>query len=188
MAQSELLKKVVAALDATGTPYMLTGSYASSLQGQPRSTHDIDLVVAITPIAAQTLLRAFAAPQYYLDELAVSEAINKKSQFNLIENDTGDKVDFWLLTNEPFDQSRFSRRYLQEFQGERFYVSSPEDTLLMKLHWAVMSGGSEKQFNDAKSIFELQSDLLDLSYIESWVKLLDVASLWERIMREAQSD
>jgi hypothetical protein len=187
MAQSELLKKVVAALDATGTPYMLTGSYASSLQGQPRSTHDIDLLVAITPTAARTLLQLFTDPQYYLDEFAVNDAITRKSLFNLIENDSGDKVDFWMLTDEPFDQSRFSRRYLQEFQGEQFYVSSPEDTLLMKLRWADMSGGSEKQFNDAKSIFELQSGVLDLQYIEHWVKHLDVASLWERLRREAQS-
>ena len=56
MSQSELLKKVTIALEATGTPYMLTGSYASSLQGEPRLTHDIDLVVAITLAAARSLL------------------------------------------------------------------------------------------------------------------------------------
>jgi hypothetical protein len=56
MSQSELLKKVIIALEATGTPYMLTGSYASSLQGEPRLTHDIDLVVAITLAAARSLL------------------------------------------------------------------------------------------------------------------------------------
>jgi hypothetical protein len=51
MSQSELLKKTIAALEAANTPYMLTGSFASSLQGEPRLTHDIDLVVAITPSA-----------------------------------------------------------------------------------------------------------------------------------------
>jgi hypothetical protein len=55
MSQSELLKKTIAALDAAKTPYMLTGSYASSLQGELRLTHDIDLVVAITPAAVASL-------------------------------------------------------------------------------------------------------------------------------------
>jgi len=186
MSQSELLRKVIATLDATGTPYMLTGSHASSLQGQPRSTHDIDLVVAISHSAAQSLLQAFAAPEYYLDETSVNEAIRRKSQFNLIDTDSGDKVDFWLLTDEPFDQSRFSRRRLEEFQGLQFYISQPEDTLLMKLHWAEMSGGSEKQFNDAKSIFELQGDALDMTYIEHWAQVLDVMPLWNRLQREAR--
>src|SRR5580698_8759475 len=104
MSQSELLKKVVAALEASNTPYMLTGSYASSLQGEPRLTHDIDLVVEITPWAARSLLRHFPAPDYYLDEPAVLDAINRKSQFNLVEVRSGDKVDFWMLSDEPFDQ------------------------------------------------------------------------------------
>jgi len=109
MSQSELLKKVIVALEATGTPYMLTGSYASSLQGEPRLTHDIDLVVAITPVAARALISAFASPDYYLDEFAVNDAIARKSQFNLLDVSAGDKVDFWILTDEPFDQTRFAR-------------------------------------------------------------------------------
>jgi hypothetical protein len=43
----------------------------------------------------------------------------------------GDKVDFWMLTEDPFDRSRFARRYYEEVLGIRFAVSSPEDTILM---------------------------------------------------------
>jgi hypothetical protein len=186
MSQSELLKKVVAALEATGTPYMLTGSYASSLQGEPRLTHDIDLVVALTPSAAQSLQLKFPAPDYYLDENAVAEAIERKSQFNLLDVRSGDNVDFWLLTGEPFDPSRFARRYVEEFEGQRLHVSRPEDTILMKLHWAALSGGSEKQFGDARSVYELQQNSLDLSYLEQWAKSLGVTTLWERLKNEAE--
>ena len=133
MSQSELLKKTISALEAANTPYMLTGSFASSLQGEPRLTHDIDLVVAITPAAVGALLAAFPAPDYYLDEAAVTEAIALKSQFNLLDVVAGDKVDFWPLTDDPFDQSRFARRYVEEFEGQRLHVSRPEDTIIMKL-------------------------------------------------------
>lgn len=47
MSQQELLKKIIEILDGTGIQYMLTGSVASSLQGEPRSTHDIDMVIGI---------------------------------------------------------------------------------------------------------------------------------------------
>lgn len=188
MSQSELLKKVAAALEATSTRYMLTGSYASSLQGEPRLTHDIDLVVAIAPAAARSLALMFPPPDFYLDEAAVVEAIKRKDQFNLLDVRNGDKVDFWMLSDEPFDQSRFARRYAEEFEGMRIHVSSPEDTILMKLRWAQMSGGSEKQFGDALSVYELQRDRLNLQYIELWAASLGINSLWNRLKREAHAD
>jgi predicted nucleotidyltransferase len=85
MSQQELLKRVVDVLDAAGVPYMATGSIVSSLQGEPRSTHDIDLVVAITPAGAQALLKAFPPPDYYLDDLAVREAMRRRDMFNLLD-------------------------------------------------------------------------------------------------------
>jgi hypothetical protein len=48
-----------------------------------------------------------------------------------------------------------------------------------------MSGGSEKQFNDALRVFEVQRDSLDLPYIEHWVNELGTGELWERIKRDA---
>lgn len=45
MLQPELLiRKVVQILESAGIEYMMTGSIVSSLQGEPWSTHDIDLV------------------------------------------------------------------------------------------------------------------------------------------------
>jgi hypothetical protein len=185
MSQSELLKKVVNALDAAQVPYMLTGSYASSLQGEPRLTHDIDLVVALTPTAARWLLTAFPPPDFYLDETAIAEAIAHQSQFNLLDASAGDKVDFWILTDEAFDRSRFPRRYLENVNGQQVFVSRPEDTILMKLRWAEMSGGSEKQYRDALGVYELQFSTLDIPYIDQWAKQLQVEDLWQRLTQEA---
>lgn len=46
MNASETLKRVIAALHESGIPYMLTGSFASAHYGTPRSTLDLDLVIA----------------------------------------------------------------------------------------------------------------------------------------------
>jgi hypothetical protein len=64
-------------------------------------------------------------------------------------------------------------------------VSAPEDTILAKLRWARLSGGSEKQYLDALRVYELQNEMLDREYIREWAKKLDVTSDWERILREA---
>lgn len=68
MSQSDLLKHVVQVLHQIGIEYMVTDSIASSLQGEPRSTHDIDLVVAIHPSDVPQLVQAFPPPDFYLDE------------------------------------------------------------------------------------------------------------------------
>jgi hypothetical protein len=188
VSQSELLKKVVDVLDRSQTPYMLTGSYASSLQGEPRLTHDIDLVVLISASGSKALLDTFTAPDYYLDAQSIQDAIERVGQFNLLDVTGGDKVDFWILTDDPFDQSRFHRRTIEEFAGQKLHVSRPEDTILMKLRWSALSGGSEKQFGDARGVYELQSGTLDLDYMNHWAKTLGVMDDWQRLQRESSSN
>jgi hypothetical protein len=188
MSQQELLKLVIARLDRAGIEYMLTGSLASSLQGEPRATHDIDLVVAIRGTRSdivRTLLSTFAGPEFYLDEDAIRNAIDAQTMFNMIEVGEGNKVDFWVLTDDAFDQERFSGRIVEHFDGTPLRVSRPEDTILMKLRWAQMSGGSEKQFGDALRVYEVQYGLLNQTYLDDWASKLGVTALLERLRSQA---
>jgi len=186
MSQQELLKQVIQALDQAGIQYMITGSVVSSLQGEPRSTHDIDMVIAIEKSKVHELVEAFPPPDFFIDEDSILDAINRQSMFNLIAVTTGDKVDFWMLTDEPFDQSRFSRKISEEFMDLKMQVSSPEDTILAKLKWTKLSGGSEKQFTDALRVYEVQYGELNLDYLEHWAKKLFVESLWKRLIDDAE--
>ena len=186
MSQQELLRQVIQILSEAGIDYMVTGSVASSMQGEPRSTHDIDLVVALPANAADALLNAFLPPDFYLSEEAIREALEKRSMFNLLSLTDGEKVDFWILTDEPFDQSRFSRKQTEELLGLQLSVSRPEDTILAKLRWAKLSGGSEKQFTDALRVYEVQQPILEIDYLNRWVSQLGVDDLWHRLQSEAK--
>jgi hypothetical protein len=186
MSQQELLKRVISVLEDLGIEYMITGSIASSLQGEPRSTHDIDIIIGMQISKIDKLVESFPFPDFYLDKNSIINAINRQEMFNLIDVKEGNKVDFWMLTDDLFDQSRFSRRYTEDFDGIKIRVSSPEDTILAKLKWAKLSGGSEKQFIDALRIYELQFDKLDTDYLEYWVKELNIEQLWEQLKQEAE--
>ncbi|MFH1920809.1 MAG: hypothetical protein ABIP48_13075 [Planctomycetota bacterium] len=186
MSQPELLKTVVRFLEQAGIECMLTGSLVSSLQGEPRSTHDIDFIVQVGTSDVENIVRGFPPPQYYVSESAILEAIVHKGMFNLLDTEGGDKVDFWLLTDEPFDRSRFARRQIEGLFGVCVPVSAPEDTILAKLRWAKLSGGSQKQLTDAMRVYELQRSVLDLEYIEQWAEELEVQALWSRLRREAE--
>ena len=186
MSQQELLSKVVQTLDALGIDYMITGSIASSMQGEPRSTHDIDIVVQLSAGEAPKLLQAFPEPDYYLSEDSIREALRQQSMFNLLQVAEGEKVDFWILTDEPFDQARFARKRVEELLGMHLKVSAPEDTILVKLRWSKMSGGSEKQITDALRVLEVQRDQLDLHYLQEWSVQLDVHDLLQKLLEQAK--
>ena len=189
MSQPELLKLVAGRLEAAGIEYMVSGSIASSLQGEPRSTHDIDIVIAVripATDAAARLKAAFPEPDFYLDEAAARAAILARAMFNLVDTREADKVDFWLLTEDAFDRARFQRRYVESFEGVRLPVSRPEDTILMKLRWAAMMGGSEKQFVDALRVYEVQHGRLDEPYLDRWADTLGVVAALTRLRAEAR--
>jgi hypothetical protein len=189
MSQSELLKRVVARLQQGGIEHMLTGSVVSSLQGEPRATHDIDVVIAVRGTAEQlagALKAAFPEPDYFLDEDAARTAIRLHSMFNMLDAREGDKVDFWLLSDDDFDRSRFSRRVTEQFEGTTLVVSRPEDTILGKLKWSALSGGSEKQFTDALRVYEVQHGQLDQDYLDAWAARLGVSALLEQLRARAE--
>lgn len=182
MSQTQLLSEVVHALDGAGVGYLLSGSLASSLQGEPRATHDIDLVVEVDVRLVDALAAAFGADAYFFDAVAARSALDRRGMFNLIDTCTGDKVDFWALTDEPFDVSRFSRRTRVRAFGSDLVVSSPEDTILQKLKWAAASGGDgQRQVRDAAGVYELQAGVLDEDYLDRWAANLGVTQLLAQV-------
>lgn len=48
MSVSRLFEKLQEALEAIGIPYFVTGCFVSSAHGIPRSTNDIDIIIAPT--------------------------------------------------------------------------------------------------------------------------------------------
>ncbi|MGD2154528.1 MAG: hypothetical protein PVG79_14760 [Gemmatimonadales bacterium] len=66
------------------------------------------------------------------------------------------------------------------------WVSSPEDTILAKLRWARLSGGSQKQETDALRVYEVQYSLLDTEYMEGWVEALGLRAEWQRLLEVAR--
>ncbi|OHD73255.1 MAG: hypothetical protein A2V99_06685 [Spirochaetes bacterium RBG_16_67_19] len=187
MSQQELLIAVAASLDEQSVAYLLTGSIVSSLFGEPRLTHDIDILVQASALDPPKLARSFPPPRYYLDAPeSIERTIREGSMFNLIDVSTGDKVDFWILSDSPFDLSRLQRRKRLNLFGALVWVSSPEDIIIAKLSWAKLSGSSEKQFQDALRVFEVQGVALDLGYCELWAARQGVRQLWERLLAEAE--
>jgi hypothetical protein len=186
LPQQKLLNSLVEALNLSGIEYMLTGSIVSSLQGEPRMSHDIDVVIEATFGVAARIAETFSGPRYYCDPESIRDAIRTGGMFNLIDTETGDKIDFWTLTDSMFDLSRFARRIQVELFGQKIWVSSPEDTILAKLRWSKMCGESSKQLTDAFHVHELNVKNLDNQYLQQWIIHLDLKDQWKRMIEFAE--
>ena len=73
-----------------------------------------------------------------------------------------------------------------EALGLELSVSTPEDTILMKLRCSAQAGGSEKHLGDALRVYELQAGSLDEGYLDEWAARLEVAAALAAIRRQAR--
>jgi len=181
MGAGDFLRRLTGILERAGVPYMLSGSMASALHGDPRATQDIDLVVEIAPPTLSALLRALPESDYYVSADAARDAVRLRGQFNVIDMETGWKADLIVRKERAFSRAEFERRHPADVLGVTVYVASPEDVILSKLEWARRGGGSERQLRDVRGVVAAQGKELNRKYIERWIGVLGVAELWESV-------
>lgn len=185
MSVKALFEKLREALESANIPYFVTGSFASSAHGVPRSTNDIDIVIAPTREQLTVLLDQFPESEFGSSREDAFDALNRRSLFNVIDYTTHWKVDFILRQYTPFDASRFARREITEIAGAHLYAASAEDVLITKLWWAKLSE-SERQITDAAGIVTVQGANLDSDYVERWVAVLELDEQWRAAREKAE--
>jgi len=130
-----VFQRLTSALDRAGIAYMLTGSFASAYYGAPRTTQDIDMVIAPNDAQLRTLAKLLPGDEYYMDLEAALEAHRRQSLFNIIDLATGWKIDLIMRKSRAFSQEEFGRRKLIHLRGADLFVASAEDVVVSKLEW-----------------------------------------------------
>jgi hypothetical protein len=180
----EVLEKLRAALEQAGIVYFVTGSFASSAHGIPRSTNDIDIVIAPTAEQLSVFLEQFPPSHFARDDEDAFDALGRRSQFQVIDYATMWKVDLIIRQDTPFDAARFARREFVDIAGVRLQTASAEDILITKLWWSKL-GEPERQMNDAVGIIKVQGANLDKEYVEHWINALDLGLQWQAAINRA---
>lgn len=181
---------VARALDECGVRYVVGGSVASSLSGEPRSTLDVDLVVAMRAGDVEPLVAALG-DDFHADAEAVHRAVHRRSSVNVFHHATSTKVDLFMVGGSPLDEQAMSRRVRVQVAADpdRFlYVYTPEDILLQKLRWYRLGGEvSDRQWRDVLGIIAVQGEDLDDAYLRRGADLLAVTDLLDRALQAARS-
>ncbi len=78
----DIVRDVSRKFEASGIPYMLTGSVAMSYYATPRMTRDIDVVVVVRKDDIDSLVKTFS-DEYYISRTEIERAVGFESIFNL---------------------------------------------------------------------------------------------------------
>lgn len=166
----KLLAKICLILDSMQIPYMLSGSIAMNLYAEPRTTQDIDLVVEML-IEEVPFFIKFLEDKFYFDEVTIYEEVRRKGMFNIIDFESGYKVDFIIRKSEVYEQVKFQRRLKTTYADITFWVISAEDLVVSKLQW-IQILESDKQKRDIANL--LENEQLDKDYINRWCSILNL--------------
>lgn|SRR4030042_3794888 len=174
----KLLLKAVSALDKLKIDYFITGGFAISVWGKPRTTADIDIVVKliepkIMPLAK--LLKKISRDGY-IDENIARDAVRREGEFNFIDPDTGLKFDFWVVKEDKATRDELNRRIAKRIDNKKVYFISPEDLILNKLKWYKQTESS-RHLEDIDSIFEISGKKLDKKYLKQQAEKLGFSEI-----------
>lgn len=164
-----------------GTPYFITDGLAAIAWGEPRTTRDVDIVLALQPADIGPVVTALESAGFYVP--GVDDVVSGRLKMLQITHiETISRADLIIAGTE--DEILFQRRRLLSFSNaSELYFASPEDVIINKLRCGKQSG-SEKQWRDVLGILKTQRSL-DLAYLRQRAIEIGVPDDLERAMIEA---
>jgi hypothetical protein len=183
MPEAELSLIFLRPLNELRLRYIVSGSVASILYGEPRFTNDLDLVVFLRHEDIRRLMEAFPQPEFYVppsEIIAAEIARPQKGTFNVIHSDTGFKADFYTTGRDDLNAWAFRNSRKMEFKGETISVAPPECVIVRKLEF-YREGGSDKHLRDIRSMLKVSGELIDRAALDEWIRVRGVELQWKQI-------
>jgi hypothetical protein len=174
-------------LNKTQIKYFVTGSVAAIVYGEPRLTHDIDLVIHIEEKDVDTFVSAFPSEDFYCPpEEVIRAEMNRtvRGHFNLIHHETGFKADIYLAGKEELQWWAMNNIQNVEMAGLLIHVAPPEYVILKKLEY-YKEGGSQKHLSDIEGILSNSRERIDFEFLRSTMKHLGLEDVGRDIAAQA---
>jgi hypothetical protein len=184
MPQADLFLVFTAPLDSADIPYMVSGSVASMVYGEPRMTNDIDIIIALDVMRANALEELFPLSDFYCpprEVIAVEIRRPRRGHFNIIHHETGHKADIYTAGTDPLQAWGLQhRRAIELASGKSLWVAPPEYVILRKLEY-YREGQSEKHVLDIRGMLDVSGDTLDKSFLEEQLRRMALEAEWRLV-------
>jgi hypothetical protein len=180
--------RVAAGLERAQARYALVGSLASSLQGDPRSTNDIDFVSTLSAEQIPEFVAALGE-EFDVDEAALADSIRTIGSWNIYFLPWMTKIDLFALdSSNELRRTQLSRAVPARIGDRALIILRPDDSVLSKLLWYRDGGGvSDQQWRDILGVLRVSRAQLDDQYLDEWASRLGVESLLAKARRQALS-
>ncbi len=187
----EFAHLVIEALEAAQVPYLLGGALAAAIWGEPRSTLDVDLVIAlevesVSAFSAELERRAIVIPP----DIMLDQLLEQRGDVAIVgyHMRAGFKVELFPL--RPGDELRaaaLARRQRVELAPPLgwIYVHSPEDLILYKLQYFDLSAQT-KHARDILGMLLAHGPKLDYAYLHGWIGRLGLQPAWRHLLDQAR--
>lgn len=184
MKSDELFFIALRAVNASGIPYLITGSFASNYYGRPRSTKDADFIIELGDRSINEIVNRLEG-DFVLDPQMGFETITASHYYRVRHRESVFMLEFFLLSDSEFAQERFQRRRVIDLEGERTYLPTPEDVVVAKLRWC-RHPGRKQDLTDATYVVALQREMLDWDYMAKWCSQHGTLDLLEQLKAQAR--
>jgi Nucleotidyl transferase of unknown function (DUF2204) len=183
MPDPDLIEMFVFPLNEQRIRYLVTGSVAAMLYGEPRVTHDIDLVVFLRSGDLERLAKAYPSPEFYLppaEIISIEMGRQERGHFNVIHPGSALKADFYITNRDEFQAWAFRNAKRYSIQGNTIELSPPEYVIISKLEF-YREGRSEKHLRDIRAMLAVSGDQLDRSALNEWIQKREVEAEWRMV-------
>jgi hypothetical protein len=183
MPEPELFLLFVRPLNRAGIRYIVSGSVAAIVYGEPRLTHDVDFVVFLSDADIQRLVEVFPAADFYLppvETIAAEVRREQRGHFNIIHLETGFKADCYTTGREELHVWAFRLRRPVQFAGETVMLAPPEYVIIRKLEY-YREGGSEKHLRDIRSMLAVSGEQMDRPTLDEWIQRRGLQTEWRLV-------
>lgn len=183
MPSPDLFLVFIVPLEKAGVRYVVTGSVASIVYGEPRVTLDIDVVVEIQAAEVERFLSAFPSEEFYLPppETVREEARRSdRGHFSLVHHQTGFKADIYLPGTDSFQRWALEHPRRVDFRGHSLRVAPPEYVIVKKLEY-YLEGGSDKHLRDIRAMLALSGTMIDRAIVQENLRTPNLRELWKTL-------
>jgi hypothetical protein len=162
MLEPNLVLLFTRRLEHASITYMVTGSAAAMIFGEPRLTNDVDIVVVLDRESAVSMVEAFPMAEFYCppqEVISVEATREQRGHFTVIHHETGFKANIYLSGRDSLHVWGLANSKPVHIGEDMVTIAPPEYVIVRKLEY-FREVGPEKHLRNIRSMLQNSWDAI----------------------------